>query len=272
MPAFSSLPRRRFLSLLPAAAFFSPLALAADNALRISRLDHVSLSVADIPKTVDFYTRLFGNTVAKEKESPRQYVTLGNAYIAIGTPAAGRPTGRVDHYCAGFRNQTVAEASAILAQRQVKFTAPPPFGIFIPDPAAIPVQLWTENSFTDVLHTSAVIDHPSPGAPIFQPLGLDHIVIAVADLAQSAAFYEKIFGPPTGRFVFQAGSSTITLISTRDRQTPGVDHFCVLASKFDYAIVTKQLQSAGATLEAPLKAGSPLFRDPNGILLEVTST
>ena len=78
------LTRRTALATLTAGALASRTALAANNApFRYGSLDHLAIAVDDTEKSVHFYTRLFGNTVLKEKTNPRHYVKLGPNYVAM---------------------------------------------------------------------------------------------------------------------------------------------------------------------------------------------
>jgi catechol 2,3-dioxygenase-like lactoylglutathione lyase family enzyme len=113
----------------------------------------------------------------------------------------------------------------------------------------------------------------APGEPIFQPAGIDHILINVSDPEKSAAFYEKILGPvsqrATDRIWFQVGTSRFGLTKTPAGQRAGVNHFCVSAAAFNYDASLKKLAEAGAKLQAAEGAGSPDFRDPDGYRVQI---
>jgi catechol-2,3-dioxygenase len=144
----------------------------------------------------------------------------------------------------------------------------------VTDPDGIHVQLSADNTWKD-LATNTASPEPGPavGQPIFNPTGLDHILLNVSDPEKSAAFYEKIFGAVTqrnnNRIWFQAGKSRIGLLQVPAGQKPGVNHFCIAAAAFDYAAATKMLQSTGAHVEKPEVASAPEFRDLDGLLVQV---
>jgi catechol 2,3-dioxygenase-like lactoylglutathione lyase family enzyme len=116
---------------------------------------------------------------------------------------------------------------------------------------------------------------PEVASPIFQPTGLDHILLNVSDLPKSVAFYARIFGPATqpdnnNRTWFQAGKSRIGLLQAPAGTKPGVNYYCVSAAAFNFAAALKNLEEAGARVERPEIAGAPQFHDPDGLLVRVS--
>ncbi len=244
---------------------------AAQATLHFTILDHVSLAVADVAKSVDFYTRVFGNTLRKENDSPRYYVKLGLSYLAMGR---NEKAGRIDHFCAGFESHEMANAKAHLNKLGIKFTSPPPFGLFFADPEGIRVQMWTDNSWNDVGRTTSSVPHELPEAPLFEPTRLDHLVLAVSDLEEATGYYRKLLGPvireqKAKQIWFKLGPSRIGLIQAASGETPHIDRFCVAVTPFDSATAAKKLTDAGAKTENAERKGSVKFRDPDGILVEV---
>src|SRR6202166_4239709 len=76
--------RREVFAMLAAGALATRTALSADAPFRFGALDHLAPPVDDTEKSIHFYTRVFGNTVLKEKTNPRHYVKLGPNYVEIG--------------------------------------------------------------------------------------------------------------------------------------------------------------------------------------------
>jgi catechol 2,3-dioxygenase-like lactoylglutathione lyase family enzyme len=244
---------------------------ASDPTLHFTILDHVSLAVADVSKSVDFYARVFGNTLRKENDSDRYYVKLGLSYLAMGRNSQA---GRIDHFCAGFDSHEMSNAKARLKRMDVKFTSPPPFGLFFADPEGIRVQMWTDNSWNDVGRTTSPVAHELPEAPIFEPTRLDHLVLAVSDLEDATAYYRRLIGPvireqKAKQIWFKLGPSRIGLSQAASGETPHIERYCVAAMPFDSATATKKLTDAGAKTENAERKGSVKFRDLDGILVEV---
>ena len=262
-----SISRRSVL----AAGTAALLASAAEPALHFTILDHVSIAVADVMKSLDFYAKVFGNTLRKENDSPRYYVKLGLSYMATGRNGQA---GRIDHFCAGFDAQEMSNAKARLKRLDIKFTSPPPFGLFFADPEGIRVQMWTENSWVDVGRTTSSVPLESLSGPIFEATRLDHLLLAVSDLEMETEYYRKLFGPAIRERKakdtwFKLGPSRIGLVQAASGDVPRIERFCVAALPFDSAAVTKKLTDAGATMENPERKGSVKFRDADGILVEV---
>lgn len=247
---------------------------AAGSSVHFTILDHVSLAVSDVARSLDFYAKVFGNTLRKENESSRYYVKLGLSYLAMAQPGANGKAGRIDHFCAGFASDEMAGAKAHLNKLGIKFTSPPPFGLFFADPEGIRVQMWTDNSWNDVGRTASREPHQIPEAPMLEPTRLDHLVLAVSDLDAATLYYRNLFGPAirekkAKQTWFKLGPSRIGLIATASGESPRIERFCVAATPFDTAAVTKKLEDAGAKVENPERKGSVQFRDADGILVEV---
>ena len=107
----------------------------------------------------------------------------------------------------------------------------------------------------------------------FEDLGMDHILLNVADPEKSVAHYRKFLGQPmpgnNGRIWFQVGASRVGLLKTPAGGRNGVNHFCVSAAPFNYDAVVGRLRQLGAKVESPEVAGAAEYRDPDGLLVQV---
>ena len=264
----SEIGRRAALGLLGAGAWAARQAAAAEPAFRFSGLDHVEFWTADVERSAGFYARVFGNTVLKNRRTPRRYVKVGAGFVAMDKG----PEIRVDHFCAGIEGFQIASLHGYLEQQGLAYKDyPSGKDLYVTDPDGTRLQLGAADSWGGLPgdpEAAAVL-----GEPIFQPAGFDHILLNVSDVARSVAFYEKIFGPVTqrrnNRTWFQAGKARVGLLETPGGQRAGVNHFCVLAAAFDYDAAVQKLAQAGAKVEAPEVAGAPEFRDPDGYLVQV---
>jgi len=268
---FSRFNRREILTMLGAFAVKSAVG-APGSPLRFSGLDHLAIAAADTEKSVAFYSRIFGHDVLKDSRSPRRYFKIGNGYIAIAPPAQGQAARRVDHICAGIVGFSQPDAKNYLDERGIS-SRETNVGRYLTDPDGIQVQLWAENSWKELNNAS-----PEAGAAeasVFRPLGLDHILLRASDMEKSAAFYQKVFGvapqrsASPARIWFQIGSGRLGLSPVG--AGPGVDHFCVAVASYDPGAAAKMLQDRGATLEAGESPGSTMFRDLDGILVQVAA-
>jgi catechol 2,3-dioxygenase-like lactoylglutathione lyase family enzyme len=264
--------RREAFHVLGAGAIASAAAAATGDALHFSALDHVEISEPDAAKSAAFYARIFGGPIWRNNKTPRRYVRLGPCYIAI---EQGREPFGVDHFSAGIEGFQIASIHSYLDQRGIAYKDyPSGRDLNVTDPDGIHLQLSEYITWTQLEKGTA---SPEPGQqdtqPVFQPAGLDHILLNVTDPEKSAAFYEKIFGPVTqrnnNRIWFQVGKSRVGLLQVPVGQKLGVNHFCVASAPFDYATATKKLAQTNARVENPEVAGAPEFRDLDGLLVQV---
>ena len=131
----------------------------------------------------------------------------------------------------------------------------------------------------------------------FAPLGIDHIVLRVADLDRMLAFYRGVLGcavdkeqPELGLTQLRAGRSIIDLVTLdgeigrKGGAGPGVegrnlDHFCLTIAPYDETALIPSLAERGVeVLEAGLRYGaegegpSLYVRDPEGNLVELKAS
>jgi glyoxylase I family protein len=263
--------RRELFAMLATGASAVRAFADSEASLQFAGADHVAIAVTDIDRSLAFYSRIFGNTVLKDKNGTRRYLKLGPCYVAIGSPAQDQPAHRVDHICAGVQGYQMPAVKNFLGARGVR-ARETTVGLYANDPDGLQIQLFTADSW-DQLSSRAAPESIPAATPIFRPTGLDHLLLRVTDPEKSAVFYAKIFGAVTqranNRTWFQCGKSRIGLIAADAGHPTGVDHFCVAADRFDYDAVTKKLEQAGAKVQTPEVAGAPEFRDPDNILVQV---
>ena len=117
----------------------------------------------------------------------------------------------------------------------------------------------------------------TPEPAVLIPIGLDHIMLSVADLDQSAAHYRKLFGaeqardrnPP--RVWFKLADTRLGLEAAPTAQKPGFSHFCVKVAGFDRAVTTERLQKLGVKVEAGSERGTLRFRDLYNLPVEAVA-
>jgi catechol 2,3-dioxygenase-like lactoylglutathione lyase family enzyme len=264
--------RREVLGLLGAGAVAARTLSAADQPLHFTALDHVEISEPNSTTSAAFYSKVFGGQIWKNNQTQRRYVLLGPCYIAI---EQGREPFGVDHFSAGMEPFDIAALHAYLEQRGIAYRDyPSGRDLNITDPDGVKIQLSADNTWSQLKGATASPETVTEARnPIFQPTGLDHILLNVSDPERSAAFYQKIFGPISqrnnNRIWFQAGRSRIGLLQSTASQKPGVNHFCVSAAPFDYAAAIKKLEEVKAKVEPPEVATAPEFRDLDGLLIQV---
>ena len=267
--------RREVLATFTAAALATRPALSDDAPFLFRSLDHLALNVDDTERSVQFYTRVFGNTVMKEKTNPRHYVKLGPNYVAMAPGGPGQPSQTINHFGLGIANFDIARTKHALDQMGIRYREATGVGLFVPDPDGTLVQLWTENSWSHLGETAAPASISSQGEPLLRPTGIDHILINVSNVEKSAVFYENILGPiinpssrPRRTWFSGGGGNRVGLALVGPNQKPGIDHYC-LTAPFDRASLSKAVESAGAKIiQGDVPAGID-FLDVNGIHVQV---
>lgn len=246
--------------------------------LQTSGLDHLSITVPDSLRAATFYGRIFDPQVFHERTGvQRYYVRLGAAYIAFGPQANVTPY--IDHIAAGVIDFVEADFGKPEVKAQIAaagLAAPPGVLPMLSDPDQLRLQLVnaTHGLFDTIMPGGRV----SPEAAVLIPIGLDHIMLSVADIDQSAAHYRKLFGaeesrernPP--RVWFKLAGTRLGLEAAPAGQKPGFSHFCVRVAGFDRAVTIARLQKLGAKVEGGGERGTLRFRDLHNLPVEVVAS
>src|SRR5438477_7146715 len=111
--------RRRLLLALPA-LMMAPRAFAQaiNPQIRVRGINHVTLSVSDVKRSVDFYQGLFGMPVIS-RQGMTANLQIGAGPQFLGVSAAGADPPRLDHLALGVEDFDVERVSRILTQRGV---------------------------------------------------------------------------------------------------------------------------------------------------------
>ncbi|MEO9820857.1 MAG: VOC family protein [Paracoccaceae bacterium] len=117
--------------------------------------------------------------------------------------------------------------------------------------------------------------------------GLDHIVLAVRDVAQTVAFYHERLGfeaevDADGKWTLHLGAQKINLQhvenlpSIAKNTLPGTANFCVLTSEDTFGLVHRLREAGISVLKGPVERigatgqiMSVYFNDPDGNLVEI---
>jgi catechol 2,3-dioxygenase-like lactoylglutathione lyase family enzyme len=243
-------------------------------------LEHLGMTVPE-PKTVaEFYGRIFDPQLFQEKDPPpRYYVRLGTAYIAIGgagDPRSGgnpNPAPSIDHFDVLVRDYKAQEIrSALIQAGATQETGR--FGLPM-DPDGIRLQIsGAPGGLTRTVVPSTRI---STDDAIVQAVGLDCIVLTVADLERSSAYYSKIFGLPVSRarrpdrIWFGVGRTRLALEPVAAGGKPAIARVCVKIAGFDRHATPEKLKKLGVEV-IPIKHERLIrFRDPNGFIFGLSA-
>ena len=70
-------------------------------AIKPVKIDHISIQVSDLLRSIAFYQKIFGFSVVSE-DKPNEIVRLGSAGKVLVSLHHKSPTGSVDHYAIGI--------------------------------------------------------------------------------------------------------------------------------------------------------------------------
>jgi len=144
-----------------------------------------------------------------------------------------------------------------------------------PDPDGLELQLFQPPAG---LVTAAVPSTlPVAGDGIVTPRGVDHVMLLVADLDKSLAYYRLVYGTglesarENGRVWLRLANNTrIGLENVSGGRAPAIGHFAIKVAPFDRGAVTTRLRELGASVIPSDDERDVLrFTDNNGIVVEL---
>ena len=272
--------------LLPArAAAQAPGALLP---IRTPKIDHLDVIVPNVEASARFYMSVFNTTLHAQpfQGGFRYFVLFGDlpanrqvGYLAIGD-SRGRGT-YIGHFCTSIFDYR-RDSAAIMAQLTEAtgkaglgtIAGGGGFGGIFSDPDGIEIQFLPA---PDTLVTAAV---PSDVAPsrkgLVTPLGVDHVMLDVADLEKGVRFYRLLYGQEAsregGRVWFQIGDTRLGLQQAAAGQKPRIEHYAVKVAPFEQKAVVAGLGALGAkVLPSPDEPGVIRLTDLDGISFELVS-
>src|SRR5258706_6951672 len=136
-----ALSRRELVGGLTMLAASRTAAGAAQQELdfRNATIDHVSIQVADLQRSVDFYQKMFGFSVVSE-DKPLGIIRLGNDRTLVSFNHQS-PAGIVDHFAIGVPRFTKESAVRYAIQPRAPPLDDPYAGFHVKDPDGVNVQI-----------------------------------------------------------------------------------------------------------------------------------
>ena len=268
--------RREALSAIAIGMVAAVRSYAQEAPLEFDAVDHVEFYVSQVERTRNFFASVFGGTLLRNASASKSYLKVGSAYLAFERPRTADGPLVTDHVSVAIRNIEMARVHALLDARGIAYRDyPSGRDTAVVDGDGIRIQLSPENGWSvlkpPTFAPDAVVLQQDA---VFRPIGIEHVLLNVADPEASVRFYEKVFGPVSrrgnDRIWFQLGRSRIGLLKTPEGRRPGVNHFCVSAERFNYDAAVARLAALGARIEPQELPGAPSFRDPDGMLLQVS--
>src|SRR5262245_51731575 len=117
MTSQPNISRRRMLLSLPGMMFVPRLFAQSSNPpIRTKGINHVTLHVSDLKRSVDFYQGLFGMPVIN-RQAMSVGLQIGTGPQHLGLSIAGTEAPNINHVCLNVENFNVDRIVGILTQR-----------------------------------------------------------------------------------------------------------------------------------------------------------
>jgi catechol 2,3-dioxygenase-like lactoylglutathione lyase family enzyme len=127
------------LAALAAANGAASVAQGQDAGIKGTKIDHVSIQVSDLPRSIAFYQKMFGLTILSE-DKPNEIVRLGAGKVLVSLHHKS-PTGLVDHFAIGVEKFNKESVTRELKERGATPEDNMDAGFHIKDPEGISVQI-----------------------------------------------------------------------------------------------------------------------------------
>ncbi len=135
-----SLSRRDLVSGLALLAAVGTAGAAQDEIeFRDANIDHVSIHVADLQRSIAFYQKMFGFSVVSRADP--EIVRLGNGKKVLVSLNHGSPAGAIDHFAIGIARFNNELGARYVTQRGATPLQGDYAGFHIKDPDGINVQI-----------------------------------------------------------------------------------------------------------------------------------
>lgn len=126
------------LTVLAAAGGALP-AAAQQTPFKSTRIDHISIQVTDMARSVEFYEKIFGLKILNE-DKENQIVRMGVTKIIVSLHRKA-PVGIVDHFAIAIDDFNRDAVTAELAKHGLVPEENLDYGFFVRDPEGMPVQI-----------------------------------------------------------------------------------------------------------------------------------
>jgi catechol 2,3-dioxygenase-like lactoylglutathione lyase family enzyme len=127
------------IAMLTAAGGAASLAQGQGAGLKGTKIDHISIQVTDLARSVAFYEKTFGLTVMSE-DKPNEIARLGAGKIIVSLHHKS-PTGLVDHFAIGVENFNKESVTKQLKELGITPEENLDAGFHIKDPEGMSVQI-----------------------------------------------------------------------------------------------------------------------------------
>lgn len=252
--------RRSVLSLLGAAVVAPRTAAAAVRPIETSAFSHAAIGCSNLPRSIEFYQRLLGLTLAADARNGFAPLLIGAGperlelwqagdSVPLGLFGYGLTTPKFE-----IRDLTSQLKGLGVPSAKSRRSLPPSVSISDADAIEIEVRPAT---------TAGAV---SPVGAAIEPLSINHFTLTVADLKQALSFYQRVFGLP-----LQTSQAEAPLLGVGTGHSPlrpaialsagtkvGINHVCLGVAKFEPGRIMSQLHKLGLASAETLAPKDPL--------------
>jgi len=127
------------LALLAASGGTAAAAAQDEIEFKAANIDHVSIHVADLQRSIAFYQKMFGFSVVSRADP--EIVRLGNGKTVLVSLNHGSPAGTIDHFAIGIPRFNNESGARYVTQRGAMPLQGDYAGFHVKDPDGINVQI-----------------------------------------------------------------------------------------------------------------------------------
>jgi catechol 2,3-dioxygenase-like lactoylglutathione lyase family enzyme len=114
-------------------------AAAQQVPFKSSRIDHISIQVTDLPRSIAFYQKIFGLSILNEDKA-NEIVRMGVTRTIVSLHRKA-PYSVVDHYAIAIDDFNQESVTQTLKQQGLTAEQNLDYGFYVRDPEGIPVQI-----------------------------------------------------------------------------------------------------------------------------------
>jgi len=257
--------RRRILQM--AGAGLAARALTAQSVgVRGTSIEHLSVQVSDMQRSLEFYRKLLGMTLVSEDRS-KELVRIGYGKRYLISLHRKEPYGLIDHYAIAVDNHDQKAVAGKLAAQGIQAVDGDDAGFHVKDPDGVRVQI-----------TTTAVPAAGSGSGVVRVQMLHHVNTQVTNVGTSETFYRNVFGfgpskrvqgPDNHGLYFPDGG----LVILQTSQKPGkLDHFCLGVEKFD---ADRMRAAANQVFPGKVQGTAKdnfAVLDPDGVRVQLSAT
>jgi catechol 2,3-dioxygenase-like lactoylglutathione lyase family enzyme len=133
--------RRELIQGLAMLAATGGVAAAApqETPFKSTRIDHISIQVTDLQRSIAFYQKIFGLSILGE-DKPNEIVRMGTTRVIVSLHHKP-PTSIVDHFAIAIDGFDQNAVTQVLKQQGLTAEQNLDYGFYVRDPEGVPVQI-----------------------------------------------------------------------------------------------------------------------------------